>query len=192
MFTGIITHTGKLEKKGREMFAFSAPRDFMKKLKKGASVTVNGCCLTVKSVSQSTFSIDIMPETQKKTMLGSLKIGDIINLELPVSAGSLLSGHIVQGHIDGVGKIAKIQNEENSKILTIGIPKSLNRYIVEKGSIAINGISLTVINVRKNSFTVGIIPHTWEQTMLHTVKVGDKVNIEVDILAKYTEKLIKL
>lgn len=130
-----------------------------------------------------------MPETAKRTMLGRLKIGDLVNLELPVSLTQLLSGHLVHGHVDGVGTIKKIQKEGNSRLLTITISRDLNKYIVEKGSIAVNGISLTVINVGLD-FTVGIIPYTWQHTMLKQTKLGDSVNIEVDILAKYLEKIL--
>lgn len=191
MFTGIITHTGKLEKKEGSVFTFFASSDVLKKLKKGESISVNGCCLTVTDMSVNTFSTDVMQETEKKTMLGLLKKGDVVNFELPATPTSFLSGHIVQGHIDGVGKIETIKEEGNSRLLTIFVPKDLRRYIVEKGSIAVNGISLTVIKEEKDYFTVGIIPHTWENTMLINIKVGDLVNIETDIMAKYIEKLWK-
>lgn len=191
MFTGIITHTGKLEKKESSVFTFLVSSHVVKKLKKGESISVNGCCLTVTDMSVNTFSTDVMQETKKKTMIGLLKKGDVVNFELPATPTSFLSGHIVQGHIDGVGKIETIKEKGNSRLLTIFVPKDLRRYIVEKGSIAVNGISLTVINVEKDYFTVGIIPHTWENTMLRNIKVGDLVNIETDIMAKYIEKLWK-
>lgn len=190
MFTGIITHVGKLEKKEKSVFTFSAPRGLMRKLKKGTSLAVNGCCLTVNNFSSELFSVEVMPETQKKTMFGSLQSGSMVNLELPVLASSFLSGHIVQGHIDGVGTVKRVEKEGNSRILTITVPKSIMHYIVAKGSIAINGISLTVISVNKNSFTVGITAYTWEHTMLHLGKIGDLVNIETDIVAKYIEKFV--
>lgn len=191
MFTGIITHTGKLEKKEKSVFTFSAPSDVLNKLSTGESISVNGCCLTVVGLSGTAFLVDVMQETEKKTMLGLLKIGYMVNLELPATPTSFLSGHIVQGHIDGVGKIEAIKQEGNSRLITIFVPKDLGRYIVEKGSIAVSGISLTVINVEKDYFTVGIIPHTWKNTMLRNIKVGDLVNIETDIMAKYIEKLWK-
>ncbi len=189
MFTGIITYIGKLEKKEKQVFTFSAPADLVKRVQKGTSIAVNGCCLTVIGISGNTFSFEVMPETQKKTMLGSLKTEQIVNLELPVSVATLLSGHIVQGHVDGVGSIQKIDQKGISQILTISVPQELIRYIAVKGSITVNGISLTVVEVNNAGFTVGIIPRTWEHTMLHAVKIDDKVNIEVDILAKYIEKL---
>ncbi len=190
MFTGIITHIGKLEKKENNIFAFSASRDLIEKLKKSESIAVNGCCLTIENLSSEMFSVEVMPETQQKTMLGLLKHGGVVNLELPVSANSLLSGHIVQGHIDGTGVIKTIQENKNSRLLTITLPKKLHRYVVEKGSVCINGVSLTVINTGNDYFTVGIIPYTWKHTMFHILKIGEQVNIEVDILAKYVEKLL--
>lgn len=189
MFTGIITHLGRLKEKKGSRFRFIIDERLREKIKKGESIAVNGACLTVTDIDNSIFSVDIMPETQKKTMFGELKISDSVNLELPTTIQTFLSGHIVQGHVDGVGTIRKIKNQGNSKILTIAIPKDLARYIVEKGSIAVNGISLTVIEVLHDSFTVGIVPFTLKHTVLNQSKVGDLVNIEVDILAKYIEKL---
>ncbi|OGG20721.1 riboflavin synthase subunit alpha [Candidatus Gottesmanbacteria bacterium RIFCSPHIGHO2_02_FULL_40_13] len=191
MFTGIISHLGKLTKAENPVFTFSAPKTFCASLKKGTSIAVNGTCLTVTSKPRSNaFSVEIIPETLKRTMPGKLKVDDLVNLELPVTANTLLSGHIVQGHVDGTGKVEEIKKEGNSRLFTIKIPSRLSKYIVEKGSIAVNGVSLTVIDIGDNFFTVGIIPHTWDKTMLYTIKSGDYVNIEVDILAKYLEKLI--
>lgn len=192
MFTGIITNLGKLNKKEGAVFTFFTDKAFCKKIKKGISVAVNGACLTVfKKPSKNSFSVEVMPETMNKTMLKHLKTDDLVNLELPATPQSFLSGHIVQGHIDGVAKLLSINKYENSYLLKFAIPNSLSKYTVEKGSIAINGISLTIIGANKNYFTVGIIPYTWNNTMLHKIKTGDFVNIEVDILAKYAEKLLK-
>lgn len=191
MFTGIIAYIGKLEKKEKQLFTFSAPRDLIKKLKKGESIAVNGCCLTVINLLDNTFAVEIMQETKKHTMFGRLASGGIVNLELPVTAETLLSGHLVQGHIDGAGIIKKIKQDKNSRLLTISISQNISRYIVKKGSIGVNGISFTIIEADKDCFTVGIIPHTWKNTMLKQIKVGDLVNIETDIIAKYIEKFIK-
>ena len=191
MFTGIITHTGKLEKKEKQMLTFFAASDLIQRLGEGESIAVNGCCLTVIGKSNNEFCVEIMPETEKKTMLGTLQIGDMVNLELPVTSDTFLSEHIVHGHVDGIGSVKKIKEEGNSVLLTVSIPKDLDRYIVEKGSITVNGISLTVIDIENDYFTIGIIPHTWENTMLKHIKVGDLVNIETDIIAKYLEKLWK-
>lgn len=192
MFTGIISHLGRLVKVQKTVYTFSAPLSFCKKMTKGTSVAVNGVCLTVFEKKASRFSTEIMPETARKTMLVNLKENDTINLELPSSLSSFLSGHLVQGHVDGVGKIEKITKEKNSYIFTISYPQKLGKYITQKGAISINGISLTVIDAERNSFTVGIIPYTWQNTMLKTAEKGDLVNIEVDLIAKYVERLVRL
>lgn len=124
-------------------------------------------------------------------MLGYLKINDPVNLELPATPSTFLSGHIVQGHVDGISKLLDIEPSGNSRILKLSIVSSIAKYLVKKGSVAVNGISLTVMETGKKKFTVGIIPYTWDNTMLHTVKIGDLVNIEVDILAKYVSRLLK-
>ena len=183
---------GKVESIEGAKFAFSAPASFIKSLRKGSSVAVNGVCLTLKnSPSGRKFNVDLMPETQKRTSFSDLKKGDSVNLEPAMKTDSRFEGHIVQGHIDGTAKLGSVKKQGNSYIMTFAVPKPLTRYIAEKGSIAVNGISLTVISARGNQFTVGIIPYTWENTMLKRLKAGDKVNIEVDILAKYLEKLVK-
>ena len=192
MFTGIISHLGRVESVEGAKFTFSAPASFIKSLKKGSSISVNGVCLTLKnSPSGRKFNVDLMPETQKRTSFSDLKKGDSVNLEPAMKTDSRFEGHIVQGHIDGTAKLGSVKKQGNSYIMTFAVPKPLTRYIAEKGSIAVNGISLTVISARGNQFTVGIIPYTWENTMLKRLKAGDKVNIEVDILAKYLEKLVK-
>lgn len=192
MFTGIISYTGKLYKKNNLVFSFKTKKAFCKKIKKGSSISINGACLTVfRQPANQLFSVQLMPETLQKTMLGQLKPGGIVNLELPLSAKELLAGHIVQGHVDGIGTIQSIQKDKNSWLLDISITKKVAKYIAEKGSVAVNGISLTVIKAQKTMFSVGIIPYTWKYTMLQQIKVGDQVNIEVDIIAKYLERLVK-
>jgi riboflavin synthase len=191
MFTGIIAHVGTLQKKEKSIFTFKSDALLIPKLENGTSISVNGVCLTVLSKPKSlTFSIEIMPETAKKTNLDALSIGDVVNLELPATAETFLSGHVVQGHVDGVSTIEEIIPVENSHLFTFSLPKDLKKYIVDKGSIAINGISLTVISVAKKTFSVGVIPYTWKHTMLHHSKKGDIVNIEVDVFAKYVEKML--
>lgn len=190
MFTGIIEQKGTVKARDEKSLAISVGKEFARNLKIGASVAVNGTCLTVTKLEKSgAFFADVMPETWQRTMLGSLKIGDAVNLELPLQASSRLDGHFVQGHVDGVAQLKKIASSADSRVLTFQSEKSITSYLVEKGSIAINGISLTVIDVRTNTFTVGIIPHTWTHTMLSEIQIGDRVNIEVDILAKYVKKL---
>lgn len=191
MFTGIISHLGKLKEAKQSRYTFFAPRSLLKKLKKGASIAVNGVCLTVVSLGKATFSVDVMPETIKKTCLGNLKPGGYVNLERPVSAKGLFEGHIVLGHIDQTATIASIKKQGNGWIFKFKAPASVLKYLVDKGSVTINGISLTVIKAEKNYFTVGIIPHTWKKTMLRFTKPGDRVNIEVDILAKHIKKFLE-
>lgn len=191
MFTGIITHLGKVKEKTPTRLVIQTDSELLKQLSLGMSIAINGICLTVVACDKKTFSIDFMPETAKKTIINYLEVGDEVNLELPATVNTLMAGHIVQGHVDSIGKIKNIEKEGNSLIFTFSVPKSLTKYIVEKGSISVNGISLTVVETEEDYFTVGIIPHTWEHTMLHNAKIGDYVNLEVDTLAKYMEKLLK-
>ena len=191
MFTGIISYIGKVKNFQNSQLLVKADRSLIKQVKNGDSVAVNGVCLTVIDKRADLFQVEVMPETLKRTALGGLKSGDIVNLELAMKAADRFAGHIVQGHIDGVAAVKSIKQKGNSHIFTFEVPKQLGRYIVEKGSIAVNGISLTVIDASNKTFTVGIIPYTWRHTMLSSAKVGDRVNIEVDILAKYLEKLEK-
>lgn len=191
MFTGIITHLGKVTKRHDSLFTFSADDSLIRKLETGTSVAVNGVCLTVLEKPQGdTFDVEVMPETLKKTNLGELTEDMIVNLELPATAETFLSGHIVQGHVDAKAKILSITPEGNSHIFTFALPKDIAKYVVDKGSITVNGISLTVIKAHSDSFTVGIIPHTWDHTMLYTAKVDEYVNIETDVFAKYVERLL--
>lgn len=191
MFTGIITHLGKVVKKENAVFTFSADDSLTKQLEAGTSIAVNGVCLTVLEKPQTyEFSVEIMPETQQKTNMSTLKENDLVNLELPATTNSFLSGHIVQGHIDTTAKIIEIKEVGNSHLMTFSINPEFTKYIIEKGSITVNGIALTVITKTNDQFAVGIIPHTWQHTMLHTTKINDQVNIEVDVLAKYIENFV--
>lgn len=191
MFTGIITETGSVDHASRSKIIVMAKRNILRKLDRGASISVDGACLTVVSKGAGSFAADIMRETARRTILSRLQHGAKVNLELPTTPSSLLSGHIVQGHIDGIGRLKEMHTRGMDRILSFHIPKTLSRYIVEKGSIAVNGISLTVIKAIRLDFTVGIAPHTWNTTMLHELLLGDCVNVEVDVLAKYVEKFIK-
>lgn len=190
MFTGIITSLGKVIDKRASRLTVGTDKEFIRGLSLGSSVAVDGICLTVVSKKSISFSVDYMPETEKKTNLRYLKVQDLVNLELPATPTTFLSGHIVQGHIDGVVNLRSFLKDGNGYIFKFSVPNLLAKYIVEKGSIVINGISLTVIEAGKDFFTVGIIPHTFEKTMLYTLKLGEKVNIEVDILAKYLKRLL--
>lgn len=191
MFTGIIYSLGRILKKTSSNLTVQTGKDFTSQLKKGSSVAINGICLTVIKFHDSSVTTDYIPETLKRTNIKYLKIGDLVNLELSATPSTFLSGHVVQGHIDGLAKLENITKDKNSFILRFSVDKTLSKYIVEKGSIAINGVSLTIIETENDCFTVGIIPHTWEKTMLHTLNLGDFTNIEVDILAKYLEKISK-
>lgn len=191
MFTGIITHLGKISEKQAGKLTIRSNSSFLSKIKRGTSIAVNGICLTVVDKSESIFKVDYIAETDAKTNIKYLKRGALVNLELPATSESFLSGHIIQGHVDAVARLEDIKERDNSHILKFSMPDDLSKYIVSKGSISVNGISLTVIEANRNSFTVGIIPFTWNETMLHTINQGDFVNIEVDILAKYLEKLLK-
>lgn len=188
MFTGIITDLGKVKEKTKNSLVIEVEKDFSAKLSIGLSISINGICLTVVDIDSDNFKIDFMKETEEKTNIKYLKIGDLVNLELPATPNAYLSGHIVQGHVDGVGKVKNQKSKGKSRTLKIGILSRLTKYIVSKGSITVNGISLTVIDVGSDFFTVGIIPHTFENTMLKNIKEGDFVNIEVDILGKYLER----
>ncbi|MBI2335130.1 riboflavin synthase [Candidatus Daviesbacteria bacterium] len=181
MFTGIITNLGKVITKTNQTLTISTTGKFLSKLKKGTSISVNGICLTVVNITTQDFAVNLMPETIRRT---NITKADLVNLELPVTPQSFLSGHLVQGHIDGIGKIEQI----TSQSLKVALKPNLARYLIDKGSVSVNGIALTVIKAGKNYFTVGIIPHTFTQTNLHTLKKGGYVNIEVDILAKYVKK----
>lgn len=190
MFTGIINDLGKLKTKQGAVFTFEASSAFCRKVSKGVSIAVNGACLTAVGKTRRNFIVEIMPETLRRTALGKLQTGDLVNLELPATAQTFLSGHLVQGHVDGIGVISKIAPRGNSKILTVTVSQALSKYLVPKGSVAVNGISLTVISARRGRFTAGIIPHTWKNTTMRQTKIGGEVNVEIDILAKYLEKLL--
>lgn len=192
MFTGIITNQGTILKRTAASLSVKADTKIVSRLALGGSIAINGVCLTASQLlSNQKFIVEVMPETFKKTMLGQLKINDTVNLELPVKANGLLAGHIVQGHIDNTAVITSIKRAGNSRIFNFTASKTLLDYLVEKGSVAVNGISLTLIKVTAKGFSVGIIPHTWEYTALKSAQAGDKVNIELDILAKYIYKFIK-
>lgn len=192
MFTGIIQEIGEvthLKKKRGTEFTVSCDK-VLNNIHYGDSISVNGTCQTVTSFDKSSFTFFSMIETLEITNLSYLKIGSKVNLEPSLTPSSLLGGHIITGHIDGLGKIISIEKKPNSTKYKISIDNKLNLYIVKKGSIAIDGISLTVYDIQDNTFTVAIIPTTQKETTLSQRKVGHKVNIETDLLAKYVEKLL--
>lgn len=195
MFTGIIEEVGKVVsiKKGAKSSILTIQgRKIFEDLKIGDSVAVNGVCLTVTSFSKNIFIADVMNETLIRSSLGDLSDGSLVNLERAMAANGRFGGHIVSGHIDGTGRIIKVQRDDNAVWYTITTSDNLMKYIVEKGSITIDGISLTVAKVDCKSFSVSIIPHTAKETVLSHRSVGDNVNLENDIIGKYVEKLINL
>ena len=156
----------------------------------GDSIAVNGCCLTVAERDGETFTADVMRETLTKTSLGSLEIGSRVNLERAVTPQTRLGGHIVQGHVDGTGRLVRREASEHWELVEVELPSDLARYLVPKGSITVDGISLTVVEVFGGSFTVSLIPETLARTTLGLKEIGDPVNLEVDVIAKYVERLV--
>jgi len=159
-------------------------------LKLGDSIAVNGTCLTAVNFSRTKFSVDLSPETMRRTSLGQLSEGSPVNLERALLASDRMGGHIVQGHVDGTGRVLSSRVDGDSIIFRVRVPKRLNPYIVEKGFIAVDGISLTVVKRGASSFTLAVIPYTLKNTSLASVSIGDRVNLEADILAKYVESLL--
>ena len=195
MFTGLISSLGVVEgvTKGSEYAKLSIKdAKIASQIKVGDSVSVNGTCLSVTEFDTQGFSVDVMVQTLKLTAIGSLGKGDLVNLELATKSGEPLGGHIVQGHVDCIGKVVQIKEAENWVALTVLIPAERMRYVVPQGSIAIDGVSLTVgeLDDSKNTITVWLIPQTLELTNLGKKSPDDLVNIEVDILAKYVERLV--
>jgi riboflavin synthase len=156
----------------------------------GDSISVNGCCLTVAEREGGTFTADVMRETLDKTSLGALEPGARVNLERAVTPSSRLGGHIVQGHVDGTGSVVRREPSEHWELVEVSLPEGLSRYVVAKGSIAVDGVSLTVVDVADRTFTVSLIPETLARTTLGTKQPGDPVNLEVDVVAKYVERLL--
>ncbi len=188
MFTGIVEEVGTIRSAGRGRMAVSASK-VVGDLKVGDSVCVNGTCLTATSIDDAGFTVDVVPETLRRTNLGSLTAGDPVNLERSMAIGDRFGGHIVQGHIDATGEVVSIDTEGDALLVNIRAPASVMRYVVEKGFVAVDGTSLTVVNCGAQSFTVTIIPHTRENTVFGSRKVGDLVNLEADIIAKYVERV---
>jgi riboflavin synthase len=192
MFTGLVEATGTvaavetLDAGSR----LSVATPLAAELADGDSIAVNGVCLTARGATADSFSADVMAETLRRSSLGPLAAGDAVNLELALRAGARLGGHVVQGHVDGVGTVAATRDEGFARIVRVDAPASLLRYVVEKGSIAIDGVSLTVAAVDDDALEVSLIPETLERTTLGALAPGRTVNLEVDVLAKYVEKLV--
>lgn len=194
MFTGIIEEIGRIVKiehiTGGRKIKIKAV-DLLNDISLGDSIAVNGVCLTVTKMDDSCVWVDAVGETLEKTTLYSLTEHSFVNLEKALRLSDRLGGHIVQGHVNGVGEITQIKRRGNNYYLEILLPSTMDKYIVEEGSITVNGISLTVARINESRIGISIIPHTWANTTFAYVKIGQKVNIETDILAKYIEKIIK-
>ena len=191
MFTGIVAEVGTLSSRQPEGITIQAG-PILKGIELGNSVAVNGACLTVTHFTHNTFSVDLSPETLKRTNLGSVKNGDFLNLERPLGLGGELGGHLVQGHVDSVGRIINISPAGSTSIFSFAAPDDITRYLVEKGFIAVEGISLTITARSSTGFEVSIIDFTLTHTNMRYHKIGDPVNLEVDIMAKYAEQFIKV
>ncbi|MGH9772083.1 MAG: riboflavin synthase [Candidatus Acidiferrales bacterium] len=197
MFTGITEHVGKIEsiehgaEGGRLRVSLAGTPEIAAEMKRGDSISVSGCCLTVVEHDAQHFSADLSGETLRRTSLGEKKQGDLVNLERPLAACARLGGHFVQGHVDGVGRVTGLIPEGENWWLSVRVPEDLRRYVAEKGSIAIDGISLTVARWRNGVADIAIIPFTHAHTNVRTMAAGDAVNLECDILAKYVESLLE-
>jgi len=191
MFSGIVEHTVKARKveKGKDTLRLylTTPKNW--KLSIGESINVDGICSTVEKIEKSMFRVYYMPETIRKTNLHALSSTHTYNLERSLTLETLIGGHLVSGHIDTTAEVKEIVKEKEARVVTFKISQEFSKYIIYKGSIAVNGVSLTIVSVKRNSFTVSLIPHTLSETNLGLLRVGDVVNIEVDLIAKYLEKL---
>ncbi len=191
MFTGIVEEVGTIREVGSGRLVISAER-VLDDLGVSDSICVNGVCLTVVDHDPSGFAVDVVPETLRRTNLGGLSPGDPVNLERAMVVGSRFGGHFVQGHVDATGIVHSIEPDGDALMVTIAAPASVMRYVVEKGFIAVDGMSLTVVDCQESSFSVTIIPYTRENTNMGTVSVGNAVNLEPDIVAKYVERLVQV
>jgi riboflavin synthase len=194
MFTGLIETVGEIANHtpAGAGFRLSVTTELAGSLKPGDSVSVNGVCLTMVITGSGIVQADVGPETAHVTTLGGLKRGDLVNLERPLRADSRLGGHFVQGHVDATGSVEQIRSEADCRRLTFSFPPQMASFIVRKGSIAVDGISLTVAELGLDRFDVQIVPFTWEHTNLRTLTVGDRVNLECDVLGKYVARVVEL
>lgn len=193
MFTGIIESLGKvitIENEGTNVH-YTIKSDFTKELKIDQSVAHNGVCLTVVALNEDEYTVTAIHETLQKTNLNSLKVNDVVNLERGMKLGDRLDGHIVQGHVDQIGKCIAIKEENGSWIFTFQYDSSLGNVTIEKGSITISGTSLTVVNSKEDQFSVAIIPYTYENTIFKNIEIGSVINLEFDVIGKYVARLHK-
>src|SRR4030042_5342176 len=194
MFTGIIKRVSKVTnvyiEKGSLFIEIKIPKGW--KIKTGESISINGVCSTVKKVGKNSFTVEYMPETVKKTTVSLFKKGTEVNLERSLRVGDPIDGHIVQGHVDCVGEIIQVDKVKKSKVVRIKIPRAFMKFLAPKGSVSVDGISLTIVDSKKNWLTVSLVSYTLGNTNLGKIKVGEKVNIEVDAIAKYLDRLLKI
>ena len=194
MFTGIVEEVGTVtaaHARGDVLSLRIAARDVTPGLPRGGSIALSGCCLTAVDVTRDGFTCDLTAETLARTAFAErLRPGTLVNLERPLRADGRFDGHIVQGHVDGIGEILELRRTGRSAELAISVPAGLERYLVEKGSVAMDGISLTVSALRPGGFAVAVIPYTLERTTLQAARVGDRVSLEMDVIAKYVERLL--
>ncbi len=195
MFTGIIEELGRvgeIEKRGEDARMVIEARTVTEGSREGESIAVNGVCLTALDVRPDSFAADVSKETLQRSTLGSLRPGSPVNLERAVTPTTRLGGHIVQGHVDARGRFLGAENHDESWTVRIGYPPEISRYLVFKGSVAVEGISLTIAGLTNEYFEIAVIPKTWELTNLSHLKPGDQVNLEADIIAKYVERIMSL
>jgi riboflavin synthase len=194
MFTGLVEGIGdvkEIQRAREDLRLIIMPHFDMSDSRKGDSISVNGVCLSITGIQGGAFSMDVSGETRSRTTIGLLKPGDEVNLERALRLGDRLGGHLVSGHVDGVGRILKKEQKERSWLIRVGIDEALARYTIEKGSIAVDGTSLTINDCQDTYFEVNIIPHTAQETTILKKRVGDLVNIETDMIGKYVEKFFQ-
>ena len=192
MFTGLIEEIGQIagmDKRAGPLRLFVSAHLVMVDMKIGDSVSIDGACQTVVEHDDSSFAVESVEETLRRTTFGTYQVGRSVNLERSLALGDRLGGHLVSGHVDGVGQISRVEKRNDSWVFTFGVPGELARYIAAKGSIAVDGISLTVVDVGPKAFTVSVIPHTFKSTTIGQKQAGDSVNLEVDLMARYAERL---
>lgn len=195
MFTGIIEEVGRAHKLKEEsdtyQYQVHSTPEFASQVETGDSISINGVCLTAYAIQNTSFKVDVSTETRRCTTLGSLSRNNRVNLERAVTPSTRLGGHIVNGHVDGIGTLESREDSENESVLWFSVPLSLTKYIATKGSVCVDGVSLTVNQVKENRYSVTIIPHTLDNTTLGQMRPGDKVNLEVDLIARYLERLME-
>ena len=193
MFTGLVEELGKVRAVARGAHSIRLSlggEKILSDVKIGDSIAVDGACLTVVEFSSNNFTVDVMPETYDRTTLSSRKPGDSVNLERTLRVGDRLGGHMVSGHVDAVGTLVSVTPRDNANILRVQFPENLGLFVIPQGSVAVDGVSLTVVDCGNDWFEVSLIPHTWQVTVLSQKKAGDKVNVETDVLGKYIYRML--